>query len=128
MTVINFFHPLSPEQVASIEQLCGCHVDRVLTGSSQVDQAAGLAEQVDAILDALPLSPEGWQTEPILMVLPALNYSAAIMLADVHGRMGHFPAIVRISPVPGSVPTRYDVLELIDLQRARDAGRAERSR
>jgi len=80
------------------------------------------------MLDTLPLSPEEWQTEPILMALPALNYSAAVILADVHGRMGHFPTIVHISPVPGSVPTRYDVLELIDLQRVRDARRAEHSR
>lgn len=128
MTIINFFHPLTAEQVASVERICGNHVDRILVGSSQIDQTSGLVEQVGALLDALPLSPDDWQTESLLLVLPALNYSAAVMLADIHGRMGHFPTIVRISPIPKSVPTRYDVLELIDLQRVRDAGRTNRSR
>jgi hypothetical protein len=128
MTVINFFHPLTPEQVVSIERLCSCHVDRILVGSSQVDQAAGLVEQVRAMLDALNLSPEEWQVEPMLVVLPALSHSSAVMLADIHGRMGHFPTVVRISPIPGTVPTRYDAVELIDLQQVRDAGRAARSR
>lgn len=127
MIVINFFHPVTSEQVASIERLCGRHVDNILVGASQVDQATGLVQQVQAMLDALPLSPEEWQAEPILVVLPSLNYSAAIMLAEIHARTGHFPTIVRIGPVPGAVPTCYDALELIDLQHVRDAGRAERS-
>jgi hypothetical protein len=127
MTVINFSHPLTTDQVVSIERLCGLHIDRVLAGSSQVDQATCLVEQVDTMLGALPMSSEEWQVEPILVVLPALNHSAAVMLANLHARMGHFPAIVRISPVPATVPTRYDVIEVIDLQLVRDAGRVNRS-
>ena len=126
MIVINFFHPLTAEQVASIERLCNRHVDRILAGGSQVDQAADLVKQVQAMLDALALSPDEWQVAPILVVLPALSSSAAVMLADIHGRMGHFPTIVRISPIPATVPTRYDAVQLIDLQQVRDAGRADR--
>lgn len=116
MTVVNFFHPLTSEHISAIEGLCASHIDRVVTVTSQVDTSAGLAEQIHAMLDALPLTADEWQTKPLLFVLPALNYSTAVMLADIHGRMGHFPAIVRIAPVSDTVPTTYDVSEVIDLQ------------
>ena len=128
MIVVNFFHPLTSQQRSTIEELCASPIDRVVTATSQIDVSAGLAEQIHDMLDALPLTADEWQTEPLLFVLPALNYSTAVMLADIHGRMGHFPAIVRISPLSGTVPTSYGVSEVIDLQQVRDAGRSGRFR
>jgi hypothetical protein len=49
MTIINFIHPVTPEQVSAIERLCGCHVDHVLVRSSQIDPGAGISEQVSTI-------------------------------------------------------------------------------
>ena len=33
------------------------------------------------------------------VVPPALNFITAVLLAELHGRMGYFPAIVRLRPV-----------------------------
>jgi hypothetical protein len=72
------------------------------------------------------LTPEEWQTAPLLVVLPSLNYIAAIVLAELHGRMGYFPSVVRLRPVEDALPPRYEVTEIINLQGVRDAARKKR--
>jgi len=76
--------------------------------------------------DACGLSPTEWQTLPLLVVPPALNFSAVALLAELHGRCGYFPAQVRLRPVQGSIPPRYEVAEILDLQAIRDAARGRR--
>ena len=51
---------------------------------------------------------------------------AACVLAELHGRMGYFPTIVRLRPVAGSVSREYELAELIGLQDVRDAARLMR--
>jgi len=72
------------------------------------------------------LSPVEWQTLPFLINPPSLNVIAVTLIAELHGRMGHFPAIVRLRPVADSVPTRYEVAEVINLQAVRDTARSQR--
>jgi hypothetical protein len=40
--------------------------------------------------------------------------------------MGYFPACLRLRPVAGARPPRYEVAELLDLQAMRDAARGKR--
>lgn len=37
----------------------------------------------------------------------ALNFIAAALVAELHGRMGYFPPVVRTRPVAGAVLRRY---------------------
>jgi len=69
------------------------------------------------------LSPEEWQTQPILIHPPALNFIAVALLAYLHGLMGYFPAAIRLRPVEGSTPPRYEVAEVINLQEVRNGAR-----
>jgi hypothetical protein len=57
---------------------------------------------------------------------PSLNFVAIALLAELHGRMGYFPACLRLRPVEGSTPPRYEVAELLNLQEARNAARRRR--
>lgn len=59
-------------------------------------------------------------------MLPSLNFIAAVLLAELHGRMGYFPTIVRLRPVADATPRRFEVAELIDLQSVRDVARIKR--
>jgi len=61
------------------------------------------------------------------VVLPSLNFIAAQLLAELHGRMGYFPPVVRTRPVAGAVPRRYEVAEILDLQMTREGARRNRS-
>ena len=63
---------------------------------------------------------------PILIAPPALSAIAMALSAELHGRSGHFVPVVRTRPVAGSMPPRYEVAEILDLQAIRDAARTRR--
>jgi hypothetical protein len=126
MFLLNFSHPLTSEQIARIETILGQKVGEVLHFPAQFDPQQPFLEQLHKLLAQLPLTPEQWQTEPILVNPPALNVITALLLAELHGRMGYFPPVIRLRPVAGSTPPRYEVAEIINLQTVRDAARLKR--
>ncbi|MGB9667249.1 MAG: CRISPR-associated protein Csx15 [Candidatus Cryosericum sp.] len=128
MTIINFAHPLTDDQRKDVEREIGSPVDRVIMVDSQIDTTAPLVPQVSAWLDGLPLQPEEWQSEPLLVILPSLSYSVAVLLAELHGRTGYFPAIIRLRPAQNAVVPRFDVGEIINLQTVREDARIARFR
>ena len=126
MILLNFSHPLPPDELARLEALTSQPIERVVEIKTQVDPQADLAPQVVALADACALSPEQWQTAPLLVLPPALNFVAVTLLAELHGRMGYFPAHLRMRPVPDALPPRYEVAELINLQAVREEARKKR--
>jgi hypothetical protein len=40
--------------------------------------------------------------------------------------MGYWPAVIRLQPLAGSTPPRFEVAEVINLQAVRDATRTRR--
>lgn len=127
MLVLNFSHPLTPTQLAQLEALTGATVERVIAAPAQFDTGQPFVPQVQALLAQVPLSAEEWQTTPLLIVPPALNFITAVLLAELHGRMGYFPPIVRLRPVPESLPPRFEVAEVINLQAVREQARTQRN-
>ncbi len=123
MLILNFTHPLTEEQVGQIEALTASPVSEVRQVPAQFDTAQPFIPQAAALVEACGLSPEAWQTTPLLIVPPALNFIAVVLLAELHGRMGYFPPVVRTRPVPGSLPPRYEVAEVLNLQAVRDEAR-----
>jgi hypothetical protein len=77
-------------------------------------------------LDRVGLTSQEWQTLPILVNLPSLNVIAAVLLAELHGRTGHFPAVIRLRPIPNSTPPQFEVAEVLNLQAIRDSARQRR--
>ena len=126
MLLLNFSHPLTADQLAQLEALTGAPVERVMAVASQFDVQQPFAPQVQALLASLPLTADEWQTTPLLIVPPALNFITAVLLAELHGRIGYFPAIVRLRPLAGSLPPRFEVAEIINLQAVRDQARLRR--
>ena len=127
MILINFSHPTTAEQRTQIETLTGQPITRTIERPAQFDTAAPFAPQIAALIDSVELSPAEWQTEPLLLILPSLNFGAAVLLAELHGRCGYFPPIVRTRPVPDSLPPRFEVAEIINLQTVRDDARRTRT-
>jgi hypothetical protein len=78
------------------------------------------------LVDAVGLSPAEWQTTPLLVNPPSLNVIAVTLLAELHGRMGYFPAVIRLRPVAGSTPQQFEVAEILNLQAVREAARTRR--
>jgi hypothetical protein len=124
--VLNFSHPLTAAHLEQIEALTGQKVERVVEVRTQLDPERPFVPQVRALVDSIGFSPEEWQTVPLLVHPPSLHVIAVTLLAELHGRMGYFPAIVRLKPVPGSTPPRFEVAEVINLQAVRDEARTRR--
>src|SRR5258706_12122118 len=125
MLILNFTHPLTPEQREQIEALAHVSIEEVRTIPVQIDQDGPLEPQITAIVDAVSLSSEEWQTRSLLINPPGYAPAAFVLLAELHGRIGHFPSLVRLRPKPGSV-TSYEAAELLNLQAIREAARGRR--
>ena len=91
---MNFAHPLTTAQRAQIVDQTGLALARVIDVPVHVDVACPFAPQAAALVDAVGLSAEAWQTlmqqsvdagtlEPTSMAIPYGN------LATMHGKLGH---------------------------------------
>ena len=127
MLLLNFSHALSQEQQAQIEAMAGQPIQRTINAMPLFDEQQPFEPQLAELLDRIEPSAAQWQTEPVLVVLPALNLIAGVLLASLHGRMGYFPHVVRTRPVEGSIPRRFEVAEILDLQALRAAARRSRA-
>ncbi len=73
MILLNFSHPLTPAHLAQIEALTGAPVTGVRDIPTQLDLNTPFAEHAPALADAAGLTPAQWQTEGLLLALPAWN-------------------------------------------------------
>lgn len=123
IVIVNFSHPLTDEQLLQLQSITGCPADPVLNVKTQFNLHAPLAEQAVALVDGVGLSSEEWQTRHLLVIPPDMSSIACTVLAELHGRMGYFPAIVQRRKVDEGL---FEVAEVINLQATRDTARARR--
>ncbi len=126
MLLLNFGHPLTDAHLARIRELAQREIERVLSVPTHLDHARPFDEQVRELLATVPLTPEQWQTTPLIINPPSLAPITAALLAEIHGRSGFFPTILRLRPIAGSVPPQFEVAELLNLQAIRDVARTRR--
>ena len=127
MTVVNFSHPLTEAQRTQVESLAGRAIDRVIDVPTHFADDRPFADQAGGLVAAAGLTDQEWQTLPLLVNLPGFAPVAAVILAHLHGLMGHFPTVVRLRPARGSAPAAFEVAEVIGLQAVRDRVRAARA-
>jgi hypothetical protein len=125
MLLLNYSQPLTAAQRDQLETLLGAPLEETRDLLTYLDHGRPFAEQATALADAAGLPAAAWQRAPLLVVLPAMAPAAAALPAELHGRTGHFPAVVRLRPVAGGAPA-YEVAEVIDLQAILDMARAKR--
>src|SRR5262245_33322121 len=102
-------------------------VERIIDIPTHLDhQLDSLAAPARELVDSAGLSPQEWQGLPLLVNLPSLNVIAAIVLAELHGRMGYFPTVLRLRPIPDIVPPQFEVAEILKLHEIREKARAKR--
>jgi hypothetical protein len=126
MILLNFSHPITADQQSQIETLLKQKLERVIEIPVQFDPQQPYQPQLADLMARIPLTPQEFQSETILVNLPSFNAIAALLLAELHGRMGYFPPVERMRPVAGAVPPRFEAAEILNLQSVRDAARKER--
>lgn len=127
MLLLNFGHPLTDAHLARIREIVGRDIERVIPVPTHLDHSRPFNEQVSDLLGSVPLTPEQWQTTPLILNPPSLAPITAVLLAEIHGRSGFFPTILRLRPIASIVPPQFEVAELLNLQGVRDAARTRRS-
>jgi hypothetical protein len=123
--LLNYGHPLPETQAARLTSMLGEEIT-IRMIASQVDRERPIAEIAQALADASDLTGEQWQTQPIVVNPPSLAPLAVALIAEIHGRCGGFPAMLNIRPVANSLPTRYEIAEVVNLQTLREAARTKR--
>lgn len=126
--IINFTHPLTESQKQAIALELSCIIEDEINHEVAFDQSQPFARLAAEAADYIGLRPRIWQGNNIIVNLPGLASAAAAILAELHGRMGHFPPIIRVRPIPQSSPTLYEVAEILNLQSIREESRKTRSR
>jgi len=123
--VLNFSHPFTASQREQLIVQLGIEIE-VRGIQVQINNERSLAEQAAILADATMLSSEEWQTLPLVVNPPGFAPVAMALLAELHGRMGHFPTLVRLRPTVDSMSMTYEVAELLNLQALRDEARLRR--
>lgn len=124
--LLNFSHPLTDEQRQDLEKRIGS-VPEERKIEVQVPPQTSMTQAATALVDGLNLSAEQWQITPLLIVPPGFSILASVLLAELHGRIGHFPTVVVIRSVPDAPVQTYAIAELINLQQVRERARERRS-
>lgn len=127
LEVVNFSHPLEASHLAQLAAMTGRDIAQIYDTPAAIRQEEPLVPQAVALVQSIPFSPRDWQTRLIVVHLPGLASLAAAVLAELHGRMGHFPAILRLRPEIQGVVTTFVVAEIINLQELRDDARTRRT-
>ena len=121
MLILNFTHPLTDEQRAQIESKVKTSVAEVRDIPVRINERKRLGPQIISIVDTVGLTSQEWQTLPLLINPPGYAPAAFVLLAELHGRIGHFPSLIRLRPKPGPVSS-YEVAEVLDLRSIRERG------
>ena len=100
MILLNFAHPLAAAPRASMERCSGQALERVIEVKTQLNHNQPCVAQVRQVVEAVGLSSEEWQSLPLVVHLSSLSVVAALAVAELHGRCGYFPAVLRLKPVP----------------------------
>lgn len=126
ITVLNFTHPLTDSQLGQIEQMSGEVITAVFNIPASFDVLEAIQPQIQQMIEQVPLTADEWQTTALLVNPPGLAPAACVLLAEIHGRAGYFPPIIRIRPMSHSIPLGFEVAELCNLQTIRDHARQTR--
>jgi hypothetical protein len=123
--LVNLAHPVSDRDVSRLGQTLGEPVTEVRQQVVQLDPGAPFTPQVRVAVDNLQLDGPTWQGQRLVVHLPGLAPAAALVLAELHGRIGGFPPVLRMRR--DEPYSRYVFAELLDLQAVREQARQSRS-
>ena len=122
--ILNFVRRLTAAQLVQLQDLLGTLPEVIdLPGIPvQFPNNHPLAETAAEVVDSAGLTLDEWASLSLIVNPPGFAPAAAAVLAEIHGRSGHFPHIIRLIPSPEDSSV-YNVNEIVKLQNIRDVAR-----
>lgn len=125
MIVLNFSHPLTEDQKREVTGLVEYpegspaamypifEVEREIIVPSQMDNGQPFIAQLYRKFSEIPLTDHEWKNADIVVVPPAYAPACAIVMVMLYEKIGDFPKVIRIRPVQGATPPRFEVAEVM---------------
>lgn len=125
ITLLNFTRTFQDQQIKQLEDELDCFIEHVWPNTkANFDLNTPLEPQIKNMVDGLGFTPEEWEEAGHFVVsLPGLPEPAAVLIAELHGRMGYFPTIVRRHKDDRDDSGVYVLAEIINLSNIRDKAR-----
>lgn len=129
MKILNFSHAISDEQFAQLHENFGLDIapEDVIGVKTDLDLAQSLGPQAVALVNEIGWARAEWETTATLVILPSHPDIAVLVAAEIEGRRGHLPDILRRKPVRDekSGVMRFEVVEIINPYAHRLAARRQ---
>ncbi len=120
-------HPVLPGQQKAIQKQAGWPSIEVLdVPMGTVKEDENFLKTAIRKVDDIDLLPNEWQTFPLVAIPSGYSPLWSALLAEIHGRLGHFPDVVRIRPAPQGEKEKFEVAEILDLRDVRHQARTKR--
>lgn len=127
MIILNFAHPLNSTALEALASLLeGDVVGEVKNVTVKVDNERSFLDQAQEVTESVGWTSQQWQTNRFVVVPPGYAPFACTLLANIHGRTGFFPAMLRMKP-SGGTPPSFTPAEVLSLHAVREESR-ERNR
>ena len=106
--------------------MIGQPVSEIIEIKTQLDEDEMFDTQIVKLVNKVGFTSKEWQDGKFLVHLPGFSQAAATVLAELHGRIGHFPTILRVRGIENTSPRQFELAEIINLQNTRDTARTTR--
>lgn len=123
--LLNFAHPITDDQQQQIETLLGKRIDLAIGRyiETKFDDTEPYEPQCEALIARVGYTSEQWQSLPLLINPPSFVPGSLCLISQLHGRMRHFPSVLRLRPITIDGARSYAVVEIMNLQEIRDRAR-----
>lgn len=127
--VLNFSgHPVLSKQQQDIRILMGwISVVVIDVTLGNVPEDNNFIGSIVGAIDDICLSPDEWQSIPMVVIPSGYSPIWSIVLAELHGRLGYFPDVVRFRASIQPSSERFEVAEIMNLREVRHQSRRKRS-
>ncbi len=126
--LLNFSaHPVMPGQQQAIQAKMGWpRLEVIDAWLGNVPEDKDFTAKVTKHVDKIDLLPREWQTCRLVTIPAGYSPAWSILLAELHGRLGYFPDLVRLRPASTQAEEKFEVADIISPQAIRNRARAKR--
>jgi hypothetical protein len=126
--ILNFSgHPVLAGQQQAIQRMMKWPTSEVIdVALGNVPEDHKFVSAIEKAVYTVGLTSDEWQKIPMVVIPAGYTPIWSVVLAVLHGRLGHFPEIVRLRPAPALSAEKFEVAEIMNLHEVRHHSREKR--